>query len=97
LQEGSYGEFHIRQASAKQSQTWAGWDIWGSRTSVADCAKQSQFPAARIPHHFAVLSFHHSSPVPVVRNKATWLAWFTNGRFKVTVEGAWAQPPKEVV
>jgi hypothetical protein len=54
---------------AKQSQTWAGWDIWGSRTSAADCAKQSQFPAARIPYHPTVLSFHHPSPRLIVRNK----------------------------
>jgi hypothetical protein len=24
-------------------------------------------------------------------------AWFKNGRFRVTVDRAWAQPPKEVV
>jgi hypothetical protein len=31
--------------------------------------KQSQFPAAGIPHYCTVLSFHHSDPVPTVPNK----------------------------
>ena len=28
---------------AKQSQTWAGWDVWGAREERANHAKQSQF------------------------------------------------------
>ncbi len=32
--------------------------------------KQSQFPAAGIPHHCATLLFHHSHPMPIVQNKA---------------------------
>jgi hypothetical protein len=33
---------------AKQSQTWAGWDIWGMvRQGGANCAKQSQLAAER--------------------------------------------------
>ncbi len=34
--------------------------------------KQSQFLAAGIPYHSAVLSFHHSNPMPIVRNEANF-------------------------
>lgn len=30
---------------AKQTQTWAGWVIWGTVRGRGDCAKQSQFAA----------------------------------------------------
>ncbi len=34
--------------------------------------KQSQSPPAGIPYHSAILSFHHSNPIPLVRNEANF-------------------------
>jgi len=59
-----------RQKSAKQSQTWAGWDTWGTaHPEGANRAKQSQFAAGWTPHHSIVPSFQYSKPTPIVRNK----------------------------
>jgi uncharacterized protein (DUF486 family) len=34
----------------------------------------------------------------IIAALVSWgMAWFKNGRFRVTVDRAWAQPPKEVV
>ena len=38
------------------------------------CAKRSQFAARRISHHSTILSFHPSSPTPIVRNEPNWPA-----------------------
>ncbi len=44
------------------------------RGTRCKCAKRSQLavgePLAEIPHYSSIPSFHHSNPVPVVRNKA---------------------------
>ncbi len=39
----------------------------------AKCAKQTQFPAAALPHHPTTPLFHHSNPMPMVRNEANFL------------------------
>ena len=40
------------------------------------------WPAGRIPQHSTILSFHHSSPMPIVRNKAN----FTHGQAAPSLE-----------
>jgi len=43
-------------------------------------AKRSQFPTAGIPHHSTILSFHHSNPMPIVRNEPNFARTDRNGR-----------------
>jgi hypothetical protein len=47
-----------RPNCAKQSQTWAGWDIWGRRIRGGDCAKRTQF--RRVGRRVEPPLFHYS-------------------------------------
>jgi len=42
----------------------------GRLDSGRRCTKQCAFPADGISHHSTILSFHHSSPVPIMQNEA---------------------------
>jgi len=54
-------------ANAQNEPNFANRDrAWGTR---GECAKRTQFPAHRISHHSTILSFHHSSPTPIVQNE----------------------------
>ncbi len=64
---------------AKQSQTWAIWGTWercrGSCTNKPNCPKRGTEAASAVaafgsPHCSSIPSFHHSSPLPILPNKA---------------------------
>jgi hypothetical protein len=62
-----------RDDCAKQSQTWAGWDIWGTanpeRSIVRNKANFGRGGRWE-PQYSSIPSFHHSGPMPFVQNKA---------------------------
>jgi hypothetical protein len=56
---------------AKRSQTWAGWDIWGTaRQGGANGTKRTQSAAGVLPVEIPPV-FHHPN-IPVVQNEANF-------------------------
>jgi hypothetical protein len=73
-QLGLAGPGPRRAKDAKRTQFPATPDGTGpqGRGTRGKCAKRTQFPAGRISHHSSILSFHHSKPMSIVRNKANF-------------------------